>query len=1017
MRLLGLLVVASSIAVPVSAQSGWFELAVPSAALTQLEVTLDEGRALAAPRAIRQLHTNPREGELPAHLVEFERFLADLDAMESESLRAGGRGLSLAMAKSSTERDVLKSAVEAMGFQLRERRGVYSIEPSGDGDAMKRRKRLDSAGVNTAAIEKALNGGATVTPAPVVTMLPSPLAHEVWESTIFERKIPPHSLFSAIARDRKASLLFYGLLSMPGSTRAYLTKESGLLQRLYREVSGTVAAFGGCLRVGEDGRLLVPGGAEATELWEAVADARLDQPGGRFVHALFSRSEGRLAYLFDAIAHLDAPHQRFALGLWIKDRGVRLERFRALSRAFTEVDPTWSAPERPFSRPLYDPATMLALVEVGPQGEPSPPHYRRFWDRALASIDLPAAGTRELKGVAEDGLVDAAWLAEHLLRGLYPERQPRLGCFAFGQRVFGSARDEELEDVLVAIRACSRYPGLVMTLDRAGVRRPATFAQAARRALEMENVGSAVEAVPLLTQFQGTLILLERMSRTGAVAVTEIDGLVASLCALTPSGGRYEGALAAWFDTTLFPALRPFPGQSDRPLESRLLRALADTAEASAPFEWEGSRYVADVTGVSFRELVATRAKQGGNSVDAVMALSRALSPLRQKDLTLDGLKTHTAALKSAGDALAAARAWPDIPDSVPDVKKSVDRAVRDLNKIAKPNDISKVPRIVTPLAGLVDYLLGETIVALAYAPHLGDPRDLLGPESDESHRHNFGLTSKPGAPAVARRAWQRPAVDSTAKDGRALSGSLFGLDLTLSRKRLRRLALDGIPRPPRINSNDSAALVDTLVLFNPRTLTSEDLATVGTSIARGREEVRAATDAASLDRLASRVSMSEVRRELLGWTLQQEPARVPALFSTSEMFWLGLGDRALERLDSWGTSFEPQVGCYCLRFPAAGTWDRAAGRLGSRLLGTALPDLSLRVIEHLSALKVPAAVFPGVMAMATQDFIDGASPIFDDDWIGIVGYAGHMSQETVQDYVAAVVAAGPVRPAAREAQ
>ena len=1016
MRLLGFVVVASCAAAPVSAQSGWFDLPVPTASLTQLEVTLDEGRALAAPRAIRLLHANPREGELPARLVEFERFLTDLDAVERESLRMGTRGLSLEMAKNSTEREVLGDILESMGLHLRERRGAYSVEPKRDGDAAELRKRLEAAGIDTGAIEKALNGGETVVPSRAVTVLPMPLPHEIWESAIFERKIPPRSLFSAIVRDRRASLIFYGLLSMTPETRAYIAKDRELLQRLYRDVAGPVAAFGDSFRLDGDGHLIVPGGAEAVELWEALGEVGLEQTD-QFAHAVFSRSGGRLAYLFDAIARLDSPHQRFALGLWIKDRGMRLDRFRALYRAFAEVEPPWLPAERPFSRPLYDPATMLGLVDVGPQGQPVSLHYRRFWDRALASVDVPGSGTRELKDIAEDGLVDAAWLAEHVLQGLFPARQARLGCFAFGQRVFGSAREEELDDVLVAIRACTRFPGLAMTLERTGLRRPVTYALAARRALEIENVRDPVQAVPLLAQFQGALVLLERMSRTGAIPASAIDGLVSSLCALSTSGGRYDGALATWFETTLFPVLPPPSGDSDRPLEARLLRALADTSVASAPFEWEGAQYIADVTAASFRDLVAIRAKQGGNSLDAVMAATRALTPLRQNDQTLGALKTQTAALEAAVDALVAARAWPDIPEDVPDVKKIADRAVRDLGKIGKPKDLSKVPRIVAPLVELVDYLLGETTVALAYAPHLGDPRELLGPETDESHRHNFGLTSKPGAVAVERRAWLRPGKDTAAKSGRALSGSLFGLDLTLSTKRLRRLALDGIPHPPRMGSNDSAALVDTLALINPRTLTSDDLALIEQSITSGREQVRAATDAASLDRLAARASMSENRRQLLAWTLQQEPAHVPTLFSTAEMFWLGLNDRPFERLDSWGTSFEPQSGCYCLRFPAAGTWDRVAGRLGGRLLGAAVPDLTLRVAEHLAALKVPVALFPGVMAMATQDFIDGAPPIYDDDWLGIVGYAGHVSRETVQDYVAAVVAAGPVRAATREAQ
>ena len=114
-----------------------------------------------------------------------------------------------------------------------------------------------------------------------------------------------------------------------------------------------------------------------------------------------------------------------------------LERFRALYRAFADIDPAWKTLERPFSRPLNDPSTMLGLVAVGAQGEPAAPAYRRFWDRALTGIDVPGAGTRELKDVFEDGVVDGAWLAEHVLQGLSPERQARLGCFAFGQRVFG----------------------------------------------------------------------------------------------------------------------------------------------------------------------------------------------------------------------------------------------------------------------------------------------------------------------------------------------------------------------------------------------------------------------------------------------------------------------------------------------------------------------------------------------------------------------------------------------------
>ena len=76
-----------------------------------------------------------------------------------------------------------------MGLRLRERRGTYSVELNQDGDAVRLRKRLDAAGIDTGTIEKTLNGGETIVPSPAVTILPSPLPHDAWEAAIFERSI------------------------------------------------------------------------------------------------------------------------------------------------------------------------------------------------------------------------------------------------------------------------------------------------------------------------------------------------------------------------------------------------------------------------------------------------------------------------------------------------------------------------------------------------------------------------------------------------------------------------------------------------------------------------------------------------------------------------------------------------------------------------------------------------------------------------------------------------------------
>jgi hypothetical protein len=141
MRLLGFVVVGFCAAAPASAQSAWFDLPVPTASLAQIGVSLDEGRSLAAPRAIRVLHSNPREKELPPPFVEFEQLLTDLDTVEKELLRAGERGPRLEMAGNSSERDVLGGMLESMGLRLRERRGAYFVELDQDSSAERLRKR------------------------------------------------------------------------------------------------------------------------------------------------------------------------------------------------------------------------------------------------------------------------------------------------------------------------------------------------------------------------------------------------------------------------------------------------------------------------------------------------------------------------------------------------------------------------------------------------------------------------------------------------------------------------------------------------------------------------------------------------------------------------------------------------------------------------------------------------------------------------------------------------------------
>ena len=988
------------------------DLQVPTAALSILELPQDQGLPLAMLRAIRILHSAAHDVAVP-QMASLEQLLTDLERLEGTLSNAGTGGLSLAMAKTNTERGVLKQALEAVGLRLREQRKTYTVDVDPGKDAIAVRARLQKIGIDATSLLKRLNAGESVLMTTSVTALPLPLSPDVWSSVVFERNVPEKTLFATIVRDRRASLLYYGLQSMTPNTLAYVARNPDLLRSFYRDVAGPFAAFGGSFQIDEEGRVVLPDGDDGIELWQSLVDEPITKPD-RFGRALFSRDSGRLAYFFDGVLRLDEPHRRFALGLWITDRGARLERFRALYQTFIGVEDRLSFTELPFLRPSYDPATLLGIVAVTPSGAPTAPAFKKLWSRAFESDDIPGVNDRTVNDPEEEGSIDAAWLAERLVAA--KQRSQFIDQFAFGQRLFSAVSWAELPDVLVALRGFVRFPAAMLTLERIGVREPKVYAAAARRALGFEQIENDSESVPLLAQFQGALAILDRLARSGAVERGTLEELSSALIALDVTEHRYEGRVGQWIDERLLNSLTATNATTS--VEERVLAALSDQVSSRDTFAWEGETYVLD-DAPARRELAAVRKKQGGNTLDALLKALRPAQTLAHGSPTIDQIKTLTSELNAAAATLVPPRAWPDAPDGVPDSKKIIERVIRNLERLTKPQDAGKAAREVAPFIELLDYLLGETLVALAYAPLVGEARSLVGSTTDMSHRHTFGVSLRSKGPEPPRRtAWRRPSPGSSAVGGEAVTGSLLGIDLALASKTLRRIATDTLPGPPRLNTNDAATLIGTVGLLNPRQMASAQLTAIGAALARGRDRVRAAAgNPETRDALAVSARMSSSRRQLLTWAADRVPNQLERLFSVSEMFWIGV-DPAIDRttIDAWGMSFEPMTGCFCLRFPPAGSWDAIAGRESTPQLAFAIADVNLRVAGLLSETKVPAPLFAGVMRMAMRDYLDTVPALYFDDWEAISTHAWSLTRERIEDYVSALVANGPVRVASSEA-
>lgn len=410
------------------------------------------------------------------------------------------------------------------------------------------------------------------TSAPAIERAPIPLGLAFWRDVVFHRPLTPERVIPAILSDRSAALLCRGLAGVDDETRRFIAGHPALVAHIRERGAAAFAAFAGSVRL--DGtRVIVVGGPDAASLWARALDASPDDPA-TFLDRLLSRRAGRVAYLYDTIAHLDEPHRRFALGVALP-AARRHERFERLVKLAVASSPEWDVQRWPFERPTSDLRELLRNVRVTERGTLAPPSGRDFWARAF-----------DRSADADDA--DVVWLAERMLDGAPATRQLRLEQFAFGQRVFG---DEPTAAAAEVVRRYPRLPMLMLALERLRIRSPATYQAAADAASRLVSA-SAERSVIALTQFQGAIALMVRAVAVGTLDRARADALVIALARLPLADGEYLGGVAQWMRADFLPALTVPDGDAD----ARVEHALAGAAPPEpATVVWDEEPYVVDL--------------------------------------------------------------------------------------------------------------------------------------------------------------------------------------------------------------------------------------------------------------------------------------------------------------------------------------------------------------------------------------------------------------------------------------
>ncbi len=455
------------------------------------------------------------------------------------------------------------------------------------------------------------------TPEANTDVVPLPLDSRVWRTSILQRQDRDENLVAAILKDRRAALLYVGLSALDDETLTWLGSDSATLGHV-RKFPEIFAAFGRSLHV-HAGRIVVPGGDEAQPLWQSVVGADPGKPDA-FVERVIS-GDGRLAFLFDTIAHLDPPHQRFALGM---NRGAsaREPRLRALLAAFAAAAPEWRIGDHLFPKPPIDGAILLSTFRVLPDGQAAAPAGRRLWDRVfradeLNEVPFERVSATDVNAMSAALTVDAAWLAERVLRVPYAVGRRRLDALLFAQRVFVGRPESAFADVATALRGYLSFPALLIALERAGVTDPDVFVCAAEHAAQLSRIESVALRKVSIAEFQSAVALVERAHWSRSVG--DAVSLIRSLCALEISSrSGYGPRFRIWFRDVFLKALATRPTA-----EETILAAIAGAHDSSRPLPivvWEGNRYRVDPGSAELDRLQRVRQRQGGPTLDAALA-------------------------------------------------------------------------------------------------------------------------------------------------------------------------------------------------------------------------------------------------------------------------------------------------------------------------------------------------------------------------------------------------------------
>ena len=177
----------------------------------------------------------------------------------------------------------------------------------------------------------------------------APLTADHWRDAM---QLPDKAdLFGAILTNRSALLACAGAMATDPSMRALLERDRGLLKWIVKTAPAAFWITARHLKVDKD-RVIVPGGAAAEPIWEAIVEVKVTRPAD-FIRALLLRDSGRPAWVYDSVGTMTP--ERITVAFGAAPLELQIEQARGFYSAFRSADSNWKLEEHPFLRGTTDP--------------------------------------------------------------------------------------------------------------------------------------------------------------------------------------------------------------------------------------------------------------------------------------------------------------------------------------------------------------------------------------------------------------------------------------------------------------------------------------------------------------------------------------------------------------------------------------------------------------------------------------------------------------------------------------